>query len=105
MQTRKPFGQIGHVERTGDHVQLPDTDQQQRGADSAEHEVIETRLQRLALGPHGDQDVGRQRRHFEQHVKVECVARDHDAEQAGDAQQIHAVEKMHTVGGDFLGDA
>ena len=88
---RQPHGHVGHVEGAGQGVQVAGSQQVKRRGDGADNEITE-RCHRAANTARSQQGVGGQRRDFQEYVQVEQVARQHDAQQAGDEEQVKAVE-------------
>ena len=95
---------VGHVERAGHEIEQADADHVEGRADRAHDQVLERRQQRAPVAPQRDQHVGRQRRDLQEDEGVERVAGHRDAEQAGEAQQVHAVEPRLAVLADLEGD-
>jgi hypothetical protein len=89
---RQALRQVRHVEGAGHHVHQADADEDEGCTDGAHDQVLEGGGKRAAVPAEADQHVGRQRGDFQEHEQVEGIAGDHDAEQAGEAQQITGVE-------------
>ena len=85
-------GDVDHVEAAGQQIEQADADDVEGRADRAHDQVLEGGEQRAPVAAERDQHIGRQRRDLEEDEGVEGVAGDRDAEQAGEAQQVHAVE-------------
>ena len=85
-------GDVDHVEAAGEEIEQADADDVEGRADRAHDQILEGGEQRAPVAAERDQHVGRQRRDFEKHEGVEGVAGDRDAQQPGEAQQVHAVE-------------
>ena len=90
---------VDHVERAGHEVEQADADHVEGRADRAHDEILERRQQRASVGAEGDQHVARERRDLEEDEGIEHVAGHGDAEQPGEAQQVHAVEPRLAVCG------
>ena len=82
-----------------------DADEDEGGPDRAHDEVAERRRQRPAILAHANQDVSRQRGDLEEHEEVEGIARDRDAEQACEGEEVDAVEEVVLRRGDLGADA
>ena len=88
-QTRR---EVLHVQRSGHHVQKADPDQDERGADGAEEQVLQRRGQRPATLPETDQGIRGERGDLEEDEHVEQIAGDGDAQQSGQAEQVARVK-------------
>ena len=99
---RDAVAEIGHVQGPGRGVEQPDADHDEGGADGAHDQVLIRRHQRPAALAQGDQDIGRERRDFEEHEQVEGVARDRHPEHPGETQQKGDVEQVDATSRVFL---
>ena len=85
-------GDVDHVEAAGQQIEQADADDVEGRPDRAHDQVLERGEQRAPVAAERDQHIGRQRRDLEKDEGVEGVAGDRDAQQAGEAEQVHAVE-------------
>jgi hypothetical protein len=92
VKLRKDLGQVGHVERARDDVQITDAEQVEAGSDGPDDDVAKSR----ECGPFfagRDQGVGCERCNFQEYIEIEHVARDDDPKQARDQQEEYTVER------------
>ena len=99
---RQAVGQVRHVQRARHPVHQADADEDEGGAGGAHDEVAEGGQQRARPLRDGDQGVRGERGDLQEHEDVEGIARDGDAEQAGEAEQPRRVEEHRAVLGDLL---
>ena len=100
-QGRHAHGKVRDIEGAGLGVEEADPDQDQRGADRADDEILVGGRERPPALALRDEHVARERGDFEKDVDVEGVARRGDAEQAGEREQEDRVEEMPPLGPDL----
>ena len=88
----EPRGDVDHVEAAGQQIEQAHADDVEGRPDRAHDQVLERGEQRAPVAAERDQHIGRERRDLEKNEGVEGVAGYHDPQQAGEAEQVHAVE-------------
>ena len=103
IQSGQPRRHVGHVERASCGIEEADADHVERCADRPEDQVVEGSRQRAPVASLAgcDERIGSDRRDFEEHERVEGVARVNDASEASLAKQEACLEQRVLFRTDF----
>ena len=103
IQSGQPRRHVGHVERASCGIEEADADHVERCADRPEDQVVEGSRQRAPVASLAgcDERIGSDRRDFEEHERVEGVARVNDASEASLAKQEACLEQRVLFCTDF----